>query len=282
MFMPFFSFFIDLFKEYTLYLTWRDILEIFALTYAFYFFIRWLAIDTQKNLIGYFYGYWALLGATYYLQLSTLTPLLLISLPLGIIMLCVLHQHTLQKNFITLKKITVKPTPKAYWVVELVRACVQALHKQKDVVCIIQKNDSLLDFLKIPSFFNSDVTTDLLDMLLSTCPQNPSIFLIDQNGQLISFNVEITVSLESLQIPEEEKPLSFLHYQIAFLSTKTDAFIFKSSARTHFFECYLQGTMIEHLTSSQLISFLEKYIYPQGNSYETFFTRSDFTQQEHR
>ncbi|MGC2310984.1 MAG: hypothetical protein WA432_05205 [Candidatus Babeliaceae bacterium] len=278
------SFFIEFFKSMFLLVTWRDIIEIIFLSSGIYYFIRWLSADTQKNMIGYFYSYWIIAAASYYLQLYTMSTLLLMGFPVFIVVLCIVHQQTLQKNFIALKKITVPHVPPVPWLEELIRSCLHALHKQKDIVCIIENADSLAQFFKIASFFNADLTTDLLDMLIDASSENPCLILVDQQGKLVTLNAHWNLESDTAWMTQEVKKLSISQQQALFITAKTDALIFIASAETHLFACYIQGTVIEPVTSNQLKTVVQKYIHSsqKGNNYEHYSHQSTFKQHEHR
>src|SRR3990170_8108111 len=83
-------------------LTWRDVLEILFFSSIFYFISCWLKKDKQKNLVGIFQLYIFSIVATYLLDLATINMVLFMYTPSIIMIFILIHQRTLQKNFVGL------------------------------------------------------------------------------------------------------------------------------------------------------------------------------------
>src|SRR3989338_8316527 len=104
--MIFDSFFWSTFHIYR----WRDVIEIIFLSGVFYYFCLWLKQDTQKPLLLTFYTYVFTLTIAYFTGLPTVTFILTSFFPVLLVCFIIIHQSTLQKNFIALHAISPKTT----------------------------------------------------------------------------------------------------------------------------------------------------------------------------
>lgn len=150
---------------------WRDLLEIALFSISFSYLFYWLSQDKTKNLIPYVYMYGGLIGAAYFLQLPTVLPGLLFLAPIICTFFFLVHQKTLQRNFIACSALNQIHTPSpTLWSQELIRACVKYIYQHEFVMCIIEGIDSLEPYLSCQQELHAPIQQDLLYLLL--CHQN--------------------------------------------------------------------------------------------------------------
>ena len=137
---------------------WRDPLEILFFITIFYFFSLWLKKDRQKNLLFYFYCYCCVIIIAFYAQLPTLSTMLFLSAPVALMLFILVHQETLQKNFISLKNASAPKILPTDWLEELLRTCLVAINNNKEVLCVIEHRNNLETFLEIFADTESDDT----------------------------------------------------------------------------------------------------------------------------
>src|SRR4051812_25368586 len=130
------TFFTDLLRSIEL----ADYIEILFFSLVIYYFLLWLKKDTQKNLVIIFYGYFTITILSHYAYLPTITYLLCAAAPIALIIFIVLHQETLQRNFVMLKKVTAPVDINNNWVDELIKSSITALHSNKEFIGIIERS----------------------------------------------------------------------------------------------------------------------------------------------
>ncbi|MBA3752183.1 hypothetical protein H0X06_05345, partial [Candidatus Dependentiae bacterium] len=109
--------------QFTQTFPYRDTIEVLLISLIIYYILLWLKRDTEKNLLGGIYIYSALFFTVHYFDLHVLRFLLFASSPLVALFFIIIHQETLQKNFV---KLSVKPADlleQNHWIDELMQCC---------------------------------------------------------------------------------------------------------------------------------------------------------------
>ncbi len=253
------------FYHYFIFFGWRDCLEIIFFSSIFYFFSRWLFSDTQKNLLFSFYNYWLIAFASYFLQLTSITFFLFAFAPVICVIFIVIHQKTLQKNFISYTNKTSIAKDTDHWLDTLVRLCLQTAHKDKQLFFIIERYSSLQDFLNIPFKIHTDFNNALLSMLIDAPSFEQSKFiLMNHEGYLLGINVssKITIDKEwidtTLLNSQTYKDHSYL------LTHQTDALIVGVTPQLKPFTVIFDGTFYEQLTTEAAMRLLKRFILTQN------------------
>jgi hypothetical protein len=235
--------------------TWRDAAELALLSGIIYFFLRWLNEDTSGYPLCFLYGYSALTFGTYCLQLYTISTLLLIALPITITLLIIIHQHTLQKRFITYKVIKPLQEDTNAWLEEFIGTCLGAFHKQKDIFCLIERNDRLKELMDAPFYLYGDLKKSFMDVLVDHLDTaNNRMLWINQQGKIIAINACLASA------PQNTTSLPIWKQQALILTHKTDAIILKTCSTSRLFTVIAQGRLIEELPVSQALALLKRYL----------------------
>jgi DNA integrity scanning protein DisA with diadenylate cyclase activity len=281
--MKHFEFFSTLYNDlaFNFYLyTWRDGLELLILAAIIYKFLHWLAKDPGKQPVLFFMGYAALTSFTYYAGLSVVSTLLVIATPIVIVLAIIMHQHTLQKNVIAHKNIHTSNDLFVDWLDELMRAFLSALNKHKEIMCVIERDDSLQDFLKAPYYLNADLKKSVLEMLFDQ--HNVSILWVHKTGKIVAINSSMKMSPDTDWLTNEVKQLPGWKQDAIFLTHKTDAIVIRSFSNTRMFECIIAGNVIQDLTASHTISFIKRVFEKQSPKDEYFYVKHNRTFTEHQ
>jgi len=250
-------------------ITWHDCLEIMFFTILIYYFTRWLCKDTQKNLVYYFYGYCALTFVTHYIHLHLMSLSLFILAPAMICIFIILHQHTLQRNFVSLQEIH-PPNSANHWIEELIRTSLHTMNKQKNLIWIIERTHHLETALEAACLFYADLKKDLIDLLLEPQHTDEDVLLwINQTGKLIANNVHWKVDAADWISPTATQ-LPTWQQQALLISSKTDTIIIRSCAKTRLFTLITQEKKIENLTAHHATTLLTKLIMQHTQSIEGF------------
>ena len=259
--MQFFSTFFQTLQHIWLFTPWKDILEIFFFSSIFYYFSRWLNRDKQKNLIFYFYGYCLLSLGSYYAQLATMSTFLFICAPIVALFFIIVHQETLQKNFIALRTIRPAQQDPSDWLETLIRTCLITINNNKEIRCVIEHNDSLAQFITTPLALHAKLQKNLLTMILASDSfEQSKMIWITSTGIVQGINAAWNTELEEQWLSEEAKKLHKWKQDALFFTSKTDALVFKISPETRTFNFVAQGKLFEHVSAHQLVIMVKKYV----------------------
>lgn len=241
---------------------WRDVVEIFVISTIIYAFMRWLSRDKQKNLIGWFYGYCALMLGAHVLDLATLSLLLFISCPLVIMLFIMVHQQTLQKNFVTLTSLTPHAQSPAHWLEELIQGCLHALNKNQEIFCVIERADSLEPFLSADYFVNADMTQELLTLLAATTnPHEATLLWVTHTGKLLALNPTWQPLPDELWVNNDVKALHAWKQHGLFLSEKSDGILFTFDSTTRLCTIIAEGAIVQGVSAHHAFTVLKKYCF---------------------
>ena len=221
---------------------WQDFFEILVMSSVLYKIIIILAQDTQKPLLRNFYLYLSLVFIAYSYDCLTLQILLLISAPALLTFFILIHQETLQKNFVALYRpaITVKKEP---WHHSLIQLCQKQASKNQSLSCIIEKKQNLESLVIGGVTCHSSFSFAFCEILCAS----PLLF----TEQFILFEHDGTIR----RINAEIYPHGILHHEFSenerelFLTAKTDALILKMDSHTLTFTCIHNNKKVAHLSA---------------------------------
>lgn len=241
------------------YLNWRDFVEIFFLATVIYYFSLWLKKDKQKNLIYPFFSYCALLLLSHYLHLQTVSTILFISIPIVILIFITIHQETLQKNFILLRKFKYPNSAISDWPEELIKISLNALNKNKEIIFVIEKHDSLDTIINSPFKFHADLQKDILDILIDKHICSPNYFIwLTHEGKLTAINGTWNFNLDQNWINSDLQLMHKWKQDGIFVTSKTDALIFRINPTTRTFDIVIQGKLLESIAPQDMLIILKR------------------------
>lgn len=240
-----------------LFFGFKDIVEIFALSLLIYLFSRWLYQDTSKKLLLSFYGYCVALLLSFSFQLPTLGFGLLIAAPAAILLFITIHQKTLQKNFITFKKVIPAETATTNWDEILIRECLVIANNNKEVTCLIEQRDAVAPFLETSIRLQAPLDHTALALITaSPLYQEQDMLIISANGQLSAVNA-------TWKSPTLSPWLSgdLLTEQTSlFYSTHFDCIVLSISPKKRLFSLVFGSKKHDNLSASQALALLRKQI----------------------
>jgi len=241
---------------------WRDILEIIFFAYLFYCIALWLKRDKKNNLLIYFYSYCLLAFATHMLQLTTVTYCLFLFSPVILMFFGLIHQETLQRNFIAFKHAISPKTPEHNWLACLFRSCLVALNNNKELLCVIEHQDMLQSFMSTPFAIDASVQESLLELILESSFYEPTKMIwITSTGRIIGFNAQWH--------RHQSMPSSAWKDEALLYTTKTDALIIHLDPKQSTFTLAGHGKLFQHLNAHHAFQMIKKHIqYPIDFQYE--------------
>jgi DNA integrity scanning protein DisA with diadenylate cyclase activity len=250
-------------------LPYRDIVEILFFAGAIYYIQLWLKKDSQRNLLLGFYMYCALFCASYYAELPVLQFILFVFAPAITMLFIILHQETLQKNFITLSNPAVPYKEQNTWIDELIKCTLTALNKHKDIIIILERNDPLKNLIHAPYFIYAELKKDVFEILLEKqAPGNDYMMWINQQGKIVSINSGWKTQLDEEWISQEIEHMHVWKQQALYISSRTDAIALKINPVSRSFDVVSHGRIVEGMSADAITTYLKKQLL-QGAKKET-------------
>lgn len=243
-------------------LLWRDFLEIGFLSSLVYCFSVWLKKDKKRNLLPALYGYCGIIFAAHMLQLTTITVFLFITSPVALMLFILFHQELLQRNFVTLSKQTVDTITEKEWLGILLRTCLVAINKNKELHFVIENTNDLKTMLKAPFFLRSATNQQLLEFLIeSPCFDNQHLIWLNTQGSLIAVNAIWEFNTHEAWQSTPVKELASWQQDALLMTLKTDALVCKSDPIKRAFDIIIAGKVYESLSAPHALSLIKKYLY---------------------
>ena len=241
--------------------SWYDMTEILFFIIIMRYWLLWLNMDKEKNLSVFFCWYSVIIGVCYYAELTTISTLLLASSPLMIVIFIMLHQEHLQRNFITLTRPrSVSPTPANTWISEIMSFALGALHRQQELIFIIERHDNLSLLLTSPCIINASATKEFLELLVAQDTPSVTNLWLTHEGIIIGINTTMNYELEHAYLSSDVKHRVQWQQEGAFITKKSDAIIFGSSPITKTFTLIVQEKITEHISAQQTVVVLKQLI----------------------
>ncbi len=242
-------------------LPYRDVIEVLFFAGAIYYIQLWLKKDSQRNLLLGFYIYCALFCASYYADLPVLRFILFVFAPAIAMLFIILHQETLQKNFITLSNPAVPLKEQGNWIDELIKCTLTALNKHKDIILVLERNDSLKNLIHSPYFIYAELKKDVFEILLEKqIPGNDYMIWINQQGKIVSINSAWKTQLDEDWISQEAEHMHVWKQQALYITSKTDALALKINPLSRSFDIVSQGGIVEGMTADAVTTYLKKQL----------------------
>lgn len=234
---------------------WRDIIEILFFSTIFYYSAVWLKKDRSNNLLPYLYGFIVLYSICSVLALSSISYILFYTWP-ALLMLCILmHQTTLQRNFVALKNITYRQQANSHWLDTLIASCLVSLSNNKPVYCIIEHTDSMHAFIDTDIVLNAPLNKELLALVHASniCNADKMIWITTQ-GTMQGINCVWRLSKNTLTEPNTMHNEWF--NQTLLHTHTTDSSAFFGDPASHTFTLITKDTTIQHLSAHKLLQLL--------------------------
>lgn len=243
--------------QYLYTLSWRDALEIVFFSTLVYAVQLWLRHDTQKPLLGYWYLYCGIWIGASWLELSTITYALLIGLPAAITMFVLVHQRTLQKNYLALRTVRPAELPPDNWLDVLMQTALITINSNKSFCAIIEHQDSLETMLTCALPLHATLKKELLMLLLDgvSVEQETGVWVTTQ-GIIRGINARWTTHSDATNTPTALAPWQ---QDALFFTSLTDALILYGNCANRTFTVVAQGTMHEHMTAHNAQRYIKQH-----------------------
>lgn len=244
--------------------TYQNYLEVLIFSTVIYTSLRWIQKDYTKSLSLYIYLYSALLIFSHVIQAQILFWTMIIFAPLGALLCIVIHQTTLQKIFVqpTMRQIHADGLPDQQWSEILIRSLLFAAHHQKNIFCVLQRQDSVHYLIDSPYFLNTSIQPEVVDLILSSSMiENPTIMLVDHLGVIKSVNGTWSKRMHDHMILGSNHTTTQHNQQAAsIIAQTTNAIVWHIEPTTQQATVWYQDTIIQNVSIDQLLSLCKKHI----------------------
>jgi len=245
--------------------SWYDLIEITFFSLLIYSFIRWLRHDRKSNLLSYFYLGSAGFIIAYMFDLQAIISFYQLGWPMMLILFIILHQKSLQKNYIAARTLTPEKCSKTTnWLTHVMSAAFKSLQHKKDLIFVIEGNDSLDEFINKPITINSWIQQELLDLIVESPLTKPNtIILITQYGKLLAFNCSWHNKIEPLWLEPSRKHhenYEIWEQEALYWTAHLDMLVFHVSSKTKKLTIIAQGTRAPNLIIDKATTIIEQYI----------------------
>lgn len=250
----------NLIYSYTHFITWRAVTEIFFFSTLFYQISLWLKRDRHHNLLGYWYSYCLIGLLAHALQLNTISSVLFFFTPSIIMLFLMMHQEQLQRNFVALRALKPAHMPTADWLEQLVRSCIVAVNHNKSLICVVERTDSLQDFLSTSCLFNAELHNSTFDTLItSNIFHDKKLVWLTDRGTLRGLNATWNIAHEEYwQATDSDMPA--WQQDALFFTGKTDAVVIGIHPINRTFTIIARGQRFENIAAHHALQFLKKLI----------------------
>ena len=134
-----------------------------------------------------------------------------------------------------------------------------ALNRHKETILVIERNDHLKSLIHAPYFIYAELKKDVFDILLEKhIPGNDYMMWINQQGKIVAFNCSWRTHIDETWVSNEAPPMHLWKQNALFISSKTDALVFKVNPLTRSFDLVMGGIIQEALNAQQASDFMKK------------------------
>lgn len=262
-----------LLTEYSL-LGWYDLIEISFFIMCTSYWLHWLNTDKNKNLAILFCCYSCITIGSYYIELTTISTLLLTTTPLIWVLFILMHQEQLQRNFISLAARHTLVSAATSWLSEFISFAFSMLHKHQETIYIIERHHNLSLLLTSPCVINAPATKDLLELLTQQGSPTATNLWMSSEGIIIGINSSLTVQPNPTNTTPEAQRLPRWQQEALLITSKSDALVLHGSPLTHSFDIIVEGKILEHMSPQQTVTLLQRLIHQPSDHKGTTYAPS--------
>jgi len=231
---------------------WQDACEIAFFSCVFYFVALWLKKDHTHNLLLYFYGLISLYASSYILNLNSVFYILTCTWPILATLFIIVHQVTLQRNFVALRHNTyTHDTPCLLWLEILIANSLQLLNRNIPVFCIIERHDSVKELVQTSLTINAPLNRELLNFIYANSSADNNLMIwVSSNGYIKALNCTWKEEIADTHWTSN----TVMHTQ------HTDIIAFCSNPTSNTFTAIIEGNVLSDITGFQLHTLLSKLL----------------------
>lgn len=247
--------------QFFLIFKWVDLVEILVFSTMFYAFSIWLRQDKQKNLLPTFYLMNIALITTNITCMHTIYNFLIHFWSVVVMLFILVHQNTLQKNFIALKNISPTKNKDENWFEDFMRSCLMAMNNKKEIIAVIEGKDSFEYFINSSFTIKTAVNQELLNALIdSPSFDNQKMIWVSYDGILKAINSTWNIENDLLWAEDKYQNIEKWKQDGILFSSKMDSLVFKTNINKRSFDIIVQGKLIEDIAPNNAINIIDQFI----------------------
>ena len=249
---------------------WRDGLEILFLATIFYKISVWLYQERTRNLLIFFYLYYASIITCKVVDLPILSFLLFAGAPIVAMLAITFHQETLQRNFVMYRKRILLSEQNQYdWLELMMRNALHALNSGQDWHILIEHTHDLSSLLATCHVLEAQASESLFSIITTSSLYKPNeLIWIKSKGSVHAINTRIIKTQDLLWYDQAIQNFPEWKQHALAITLKTDAIICKALPEWRAFDVIIAGKVFEQISAQQVLKLLSKhlnYTYAQGD-----------------
>lgn len=247
--------------QFFLIFKWVDLIEILIFSTMFYSFSIWLCQDKQKKLLPTFYLINIALLFTNITCMHTIYNFLINFWSVIIMLFIIVHQNTLQKNFIALKNLSPTKNKNENWLQDFMRACLIAMNNKKEIIAVIEGNDSFENFINSSFTLKTSMTQELLNALINSPSfDNQKMIWVSCDGIFKGLNSTWCIDNDLLWSEDNNQNIEKWKQDGILFSAKMDPLIFKTNINKRSFDIIVGGKLIEDIAPNNAINIIDQFV----------------------
>jgi hypothetical protein len=253
--MKFFT--VPLLESFAIY-SFKDLIELALFCSGSVFLMNWLLQDRSQGLYRLFVWYSIFLSTALFFEFQAAVAIALYASPAYILLAIMLHEQTLQKKLITVKKVDYTQVISPVTLVDdLVNACLHARAIGKAINLLIEHHDDISTLINAEIEIDSALRQPLLNMVLdSSSYQDQKMIVVSTAGLLIGVNC----SLVRDKHPHQGRA------NYAEITVNTDALLVTCDPASVGFMVYVKNSLLEKMSAKQLHTFLKHQLFTSISS----------------
>jgi len=247
--------------QFFLIFKWVDILEIISFAAIFYYFSIWLQKDKQKNLLPAFYLMNIVLISTNIFSMHTAFNFILNFSPVFIMLFILVHQSTLQRNFISIKNLSPIKNKDDNWLQDFMRTCLVAMNNKKEIIVAIEGKDSFENFITTNFTLKTSITQELSNALINSQSfDNQKMLWVSYDGIFRGINSSWNIENNLLWTQEKDDSIEKWKLDGILFSSKLDCLIFKTNTINRSFDIVVHGKLMDNIAPNNAINIIDQFV----------------------
>jgi hypothetical protein len=170
-------------------------------------------------------------------------------LPTAITMFVLIHQRTLQKNYLALRAVTPPQSEPDNWLDVLMQTALHHINAHKPLLAVIEQQDALDTMLNAQLPLQACIKKELLLVLLDSVPADSDQLLwISTHGKIRGINATWNTHADTVPLSPS---LPAWQQDALFFTAVTDALVLYAQSEHRSFTIIFKGTIVENMSAHQ-------------------------------
>jgi DNA integrity scanning protein DisA with diadenylate cyclase activity len=237
---------------------WQDFYSLMIVILCVYKFLNFLSSHRTVNLLSYTYILYLNMLFAYFINCQTIFNFLMHSTPVILIILILMHQKNLQKNWLGVGVAKIEKN-NLLWLDELAKILIWAKHHNYFPLILIEQFDEIESILENQIEVNANYNTQLLKSLIdcNQAPTNQIIVLNNNNIKLVNASFLPNQLFYNDQIMSSTHVTAMTSTIIVFCTADNLKINLFANGNTHLIESHNLGSTLRQFILNQKLKLKE-------------------------